>query len=80
MDRYGSRMNYDVAFRADLPRHRQIMPLYDQVPVTKDAWIAPNAALVGDVFLSKYVTIWYGATLRGELNPIRIGHFSSIGD
>jgi carbonic anhydrase/acetyltransferase-like protein (isoleucine patch superfamily) len=36
--------------------------------------------LVGDVFLSKYATVWYGATLRGELNPIRVGNFSSIGD
>ena len=57
-----------------------MLPLYEQVPQTKDAWVAPNAALVGDVILSKYVTVWYKATLRGELNPIRIGHFSSIGD
>ena len=50
------------------------------MPTTKDAWIAPNACLVGDVFLSKYSTVWYGATLRAEMNPIRVGHFSSIGD
>ena len=46
----------------------------------KDAWVAPNATLVGNVFLSKYATVWYGVTIRGELNPVRIGHFSSIGD
>lgn len=50
------------------------------VPETKDAWIAPNATLVGNVFLSKYATVWYGVTIRGELNPVRIGHFTSIGD
>ena len=56
------------------------MPLYDLIPEIKDAWVAPNATLVGNVFLSKYATIWYGATLRGELSAIRVGHFSSIGD
>ena len=56
------------------------MPIYDMVPSTKDAWVAPNATLVGNVFLSKYSTIWYGATLRGDMNPVRVGHFSSIGD
>lgn len=73
-------MQNDIAYRADLSRHRQVLPLYDQVPQIKDAWVAPNACLVGDVFLSKYATVWYGATLRAELNPIRVGHFSSIGD
>ena len=80
MDRFGSRMQNDIAYRAELSRHRQVMPLYDQIPQTKDAWVAPNATIVGNVFLSKYATIWYGATLRGEMNAIRIGHFSSIGD
>ena len=54
--------------------------MYDQVPTLKDAWVAPNATLVGNVFLSKYSTVWYGVTIRGELNPVRIGHFTSIGD
>ena len=80
MDRFGSRLSNDIAYKADLSRHRQVLPLYDQAPQTKDAWIAPNACLVGDVFLSKYATVWYGATLRAELNAIRVGHFSSIGD
>ena len=80
MDRFGSRMCNDVAYTADLSRHRKILPLYDQVPEARDAWVAPNATLVGDVFVSKYATIWYGAVIRGELNPVRIGHFSSVGD
>ena len=56
------------------------MPLYDCIPVVQDAWVAPNASLVGDVMVSKWATVWYNVTLRGEMNPIRIGHFSSIGD
>lgn len=30
--------------------------------------------------VSKYSTIWYNVTIRAEYNPVRIGHFSSIGD
>ena len=54
--------------------------MYDQVPITKDAWVAPNATLIGNVFLSKYCSIWYGVVIRGEMHPVRIGYFTSIGD
>jgi carbonic anhydrase/acetyltransferase-like protein (isoleucine patch superfamily) len=37
-------------------------------------------ALVGEVIVSKYATVWYNVVIRAELNPVRIGHFSSIGD
>mmetsp|Transcript_24708 Transcript_24708/g.17404 ORF Transcript_24708/g.17404 Transcript_24708/m.17404 type:complete len:108 (+) Transcript_24708:263-586(+) len=30
--------------------------------------------------VSKYATVWYNVTIRGEYNAVRIGHFSSIGD
>ena len=56
------------------------MPLYDSVPHVKDAWVAPNASLIGDVMVSKWATIWYNVTIRAEMNAVRIGNFSSIGD
>ena len=56
------------------------MPLYDAVPQVSDAWVAPNASLVGEVLVSKWATIWYNVTIRAEMNAVRIGHFSSIGD
>lgn len=71
---------YDIAYQRELSRHRQFLPLYDKVPKAHDAWVAPNSTLVGSVFLSKYSTIWYGVTMRAEMNPIRVGHFTSIGD
>ena len=80
LDRYGSRMSSDVAYQLDLSRHRQQLPLYDDVPEVNKAWVAPNATLVGNVFVSNFATVWYGVTIRGELNPVRIGSFSSIGD
>ena len=30
--------------------------------------------------ISKWATIWYNVTIRAELNSVRIGHFTSIGD
>ena len=56
------------------------MPLYDAIPQVDDAWIAPNATLLGEVIVSKWATIWYNVTIRGELNAVRIGNFTSIGD
>lgn len=49
-------------------------------PMVTNAWIAPNASLVGEVIVSKWATIWYNVTIRAELNAVRIGNFSSIGD
>jgi carbonic anhydrase/acetyltransferase-like protein (isoleucine patch superfamily) len=56
------------------------MPLYDVAPTVDNAWVAPNASLIGEVIVSKYATVWYNVVIRAELNPVRIGHFSSIGD
>ena len=30
--------------------------------------------------VSKWATVWYNVVIRAEHNPVRIGHFSSIGD
>ena len=36
--------------------------------------------IVGEVIVSKWATIWYNVVIRAEYNPVRIGHFSSVGD
>jgi UDP-3-O-[3-hydroxymyristoyl] glucosamine N-acyltransferase len=80
LDRLGSRYSYDIAFMQKLSRAQTIHPLFDRKPEVKHAWIAPNALLLGRVLVSPWATIWYNAVLRAEINTIRIGHFSSIGD
>lgn len=42
--------------------------------------IAPSAVITGDVFLGENVSIWHHATLRGDINEIRIGEGSNIQD
>lgn len=80
LDRLGSVYSYDIAFRQKLSRHQKVVPLYQHNPDVRNAWIAPNATVIGRVLLSPWSTIWYGAVLRAEINTIRVGHFSSVGD
>ena len=47
---------------------------------TAAAFIAPSASVIGDVTLGPNSSVWYGATLRGDVNPITVGPGSSIGD
>ena len=41
-------------------------------------WIAPDAAVIGKVTLSEAVSIWFGAVLRGDNEPISIGWGSNV--
>ncbi len=43
-------------------------------------WIAPNAAVIGDVVLKKDASVWFGATVRGDNDTITIGEGSQIQD
>jgi carbonic anhydrase/acetyltransferase-like protein (isoleucine patch superfamily) len=51
-----------------------------QLPSEEDYWIAPNAAVMGNVILKKNASVWWGATLRGDNDPITIGENSNIQD
>jgi carbonic anhydrase/acetyltransferase-like protein (isoleucine patch superfamily) len=48
--------------------------------VHPDAYIAPTAVLVGDVEVGAGASVWFGAVLRGDLNPIRVGEGTNIQD
>jgi carbonic anhydrase/acetyltransferase-like protein (isoleucine patch superfamily) len=44
------------------------------------AFIAPTAAVMGDVTIGEDASIWYGAVVRGDMAPIVIGAQSNIQD
>ena len=48
--------------------------------IGKNCFIAENAVIVGDVVVGDDCSIWYGAVLRGDVNPIRIGNRVNIQD
>lgn len=48
--------------------------------IGKNCFIAENAAIIGDVVIGDDCSIWYGAVLRGDVNPIRVGNRVNIQD
>lgn len=46
--------------------------------VAADAWIAPDANVIGRVRLGPASSVWFGATLRGDGEPIEIGAGSNV--
>ena len=45
-----------------------------------DYWIAPNAAVIGNVSLGKNVSIWWNSVVRGDFESITIGENTNIQD
>jgi len=45
-----------------------------------DNWVASNATVIGDVTLEKNTSIWFNATLRGDIENILIGEGSNVQD
>lgn len=41
-------------------------------------WIAPDASVIGNVILKSHSSIWFGAVLRGDNEPIEIGARSNV--
>lgn len=44
------------------------------------AWVAPGAAVVGDVELGERANVWFGCAIRGDEQPVRIGDRSNVQD
>ncbi|HEV7319065.1 MAG TPA: gamma carbonic anhydrase family protein [Ensifer sp.] len=60
------------------------MPLYalgsrrPQTPPDGGYWVAPDANVIGQVEIGDEVGIWFGVTLRGDNEPIRLGARTNI--
>jgi carbonic anhydrase/acetyltransferase-like protein (isoleucine patch superfamily) len=58
-----------------------IYALGDRQPVLgHEAWVAPNATVIGDVRLGDQASIWWNAVARGDNDTISIGAGSNIQD
>jgi len=49
-----------------------------RLPAEGEYWIASNATLVGDVILKPGASVWFGAVLRGDNEPITVGEDTNI--
>ncbi len=58
-----------------------ILPFNGKQPViAPDAFIAPNATVIGDVQIGADASIWFNTVLRGDVFHIRIGARTNIQD
>ena len=58
-----------------------IYPYLDKHPrIPGSVFVAPNASVIGDVTVGEESSVWFGAVIRGDVMPIRIGHRTSIQD
>ena len=51
-----------------------------ELPNDDEYWIAPSASVIGRVILKKNASVWFGATLRGDNDPITVGENSNVQD
>jgi carbonic anhydrase/acetyltransferase-like protein (isoleucine patch superfamily) len=66
---------------SDRDRRGPLFPYRGVLPtVDASAFVAPTASVIGDVVLGPGSSIWYGAVIRGDVMPIRIGERTSIQD
>ncbi|WP_300550883.1 gamma carbonic anhydrase family protein [Roseovarius sp.] len=49
-----------------------------QTPEDGDFWVAPDANVIGNVVLETATSVWFGVTLRGDNEVIRIGAGSNV--
>jgi carbonic anhydrase/acetyltransferase-like protein (isoleucine patch superfamily) len=58
-----------------------ILPYRGQSPrFASEVFVAPTAAVIGDVSLGARASIWYAATIRGDVNAITIGADTNVQD
>jgi carbonic anhydrase/acetyltransferase-like protein (isoleucine patch superfamily) len=62
-------------------RESNLLPHGDASPeVALSAWVAPGAYVIGAVHLGEESSVWYGAVLRGDTEPIRVGARTNVQD
>jgi hypothetical protein len=60
-------MTFALFFVVLVSKHRTIMNVFQKEPIiSKDAFVAPSAAVMGDVLIGRGSSVWYGVVLRGN--------------
>lgn len=48
--------------------------------ISDSAFIAPNATIIGDVEIGENSSVFFGAVVRGDIAPVRIGNNTNVQD
>ncbi|OFL46307.1 gamma carbonic anhydrase family protein [Nosocomiicoccus sp. HMSC067E10] len=58
-----------------------ILNYKEHVPKIHDStFIAQNATIIGDVQIGAHCSVWFGAVIRGDVAPVKIGDYTNIQD
>ncbi|GAB9474126.1 hypothetical protein Gpo141_00011266 [Globisporangium polare] len=81
LDRVGVSLEGALTYTEHLnPSTRAVANVGRRPTFEAGAFVAPNASVIGDVKVGKGSSIWYGATVRGDVNHITIGENTNIQD
>ncbi|KAG2482359.1 hypothetical protein HYH03_018709 [Edaphochlamys debaryana] len=81
LERVGCRLQGIYSFEEKMSRHTTVLPMRYNVPeVPKSAWVAPSGMVAGNVTLGENSSVWYGAIVRGDFQPVTVGNNSNIQD
>ena len=58
--------------------HTSFQTTFRPEQIDPSVFVAPQAVIVGDVTLAAGCSVWFHATLRGDVEPIRIGANSNM--
>jgi carbonic anhydrase/acetyltransferase-like protein (isoleucine patch superfamily) len=53
---------------------------YRPQQVDPSAWLAPNCTVLGDVTIGAESSVWFGAVVRADTDPVRIGRRTNVQD
>ncbi len=53
---------------------------YRAEQVDPSAWLAPNCTVLGDVTIGAESSVWFGAVVRADTEPVTIGRRTNIQD
>lgn len=70
-----ARTKFTMTVQDRLARHLGCTP-----NVSRAAYVAANATVLGDVTVGALSSVWYGCVLRGDINSIVIGDGSNVQD
>ncbi len=58
-----------------------IVPYRGKTPAMgKEVFVAPGAAIIGDVSIGDSSSVWFNAVVRGDVNFVRIGDSTNVQD
>lgn len=63
-----------------LPYRGDFNPKGIKPTISPKAFIAPGAAVIGDVHIGADTGVWFGCVIRGDVNIVRIGERTNIQD